>query len=384
MSQGLMLVLLLLVATGPERGRGLVLDVQNLPEGGLEVVEELRALIGDDSNGDAEDSKPVDPQRASDDSRRFIWEDGEADEFRKRIRDSQNISGGGRTREGAVKVDVDARIGRGRRGEKIRRGGRGKGAPARLLAGGASVNKCLHIGVDFRPPKELANALDGFECAEVAGQLVGMGLTHDTAAEREGKEDSGNVVVKKATPGGQGNTGEAVEQTEGVRVEGKRGRKKRRTSLGKGGNDFLESGIRELAGEDHRGVKGECLRERGEVTVIGGRRRRRRGRRIRRGRRRRGRRRRRRRGRRKRRRRRGRRPRRGGWRRHGVAGMGGVADVDGKGRSLGRRNEGRRRRRRRGRRGGARRSAAAKEVRYGILGAVNMNDRTMVFKQESV
>jgi hypothetical protein len=68
MSQGLMLVLLLLVATGPERGRGLVLDVQNLPEGGLEVVEKLRALIGDDSNGDAEDSKPVDPQRASDDS----------------------------------------------------------------------------------------------------------------------------------------------------------------------------------------------------------------------------------------------------------------------------------------------------------------------------
>jgi hypothetical protein len=92
---------------------------------------------------------------------------------------------------------------------------------------------------------------------------VGMGLTHDAAAEREGKEDAGNVVVKKATPGGQGNTGEAVEQTEGVRVEGKRGRKKRRTSLGKGGNDFLESGIRELAGEDHRGIKGECLRERG-------------------------------------------------------------------------------------------------------------------------
>jgi hypothetical protein len=169
-----------------------------------------------------------------------------------------------------------------------------------------------------------------------------------------------------------------------VRVEGKRGRKKGRTPLGKGGNDFFESGIRELAGEDHRGIEGKCLRERREAIVVGGGRRRRRGRRSRRGRRRRGRRRRGRRGRRKRRRRGGRRPRRGGCRRHRVAGMGGVADVDGKGRSLGRRNEGRRWRRRRGRRGGARRSAAAKEVRHGILGAVNMNDRTMVFKQESV
>jgi hypothetical protein len=143
MSQGLMLVLLLLVATGPERGRGLVLDVQNLPEGGLEVVEKLRALIGDDSNGDAEDSKPVDPQRASDDSRRFIWEDGEADEFRKRIRDSQNISGGGRTREGAVKVDVDARIGRGRRGEKSRRGGEARERRRDCWQEGqASINAC--------------------------------------------------------------------------------------------------------------------------------------------------------------------------------------------------------------------------------------------------
>jgi hypothetical protein len=274
---------------------------------------------------------------------------------------------------------VDARIrGRGR-GEESRRGRRGKGAPARLLARGASVDKSLHVGVDFWPPKELANALDGFERAEVAGQLVGVGLTHDAAPQRKGQENAGNVIVEKATPGGKRNAGKAVEQAEGVRVEGKRRGKERRAALGKGGNNFLERRIRELTGEDHRGIKGKCLGERGKVTVSGRRSRRRRGRRMRR-------RRRRRRGRGREGRRRGRRtrPGRGGGARGCVARMSWVSDVYGQDRGLGRRNKGRRWRRRRGGRGGARRSAATKEVRNGILGAVDMNNRAMVLKQKSV